>query len=366
MNITSLNAALLLHTLPGLGPVRFKKLIEHFGTPQKAWETFRNKGLEIKGIGRKYAHNTTALKKHFDRVKKEEFFLLDKEISTLYYGDPKYPESLGFISDPPSVLFYKGKVEWNNPRIISIVGTRKPTQEGLDHCRSLIQELAHYSPIIVSGLAHGIDVCAHQTALEQGLETIACLAHGLQRVYPKNHSGIAKKIISQGALLTEFWSDAPFERSNFLQRNRIIAGLAHVTLVIESGIKGGSMVTAHHAFQYGREVFALPGRISDPKSEGCLQLIHREQARIITSASTLAEWMGWKKQDQNKNKQKELFVCFTREEQQVYDALLQPKTLDEMANILTWSVSKTAVFLLQMELKGYIKSEGPKQFKRLF
>ena len=366
MNITSLNAALLLHTLPGLGPVRIKKLIDHFGSPEKAWKAYGNKWLEIKGIGKKFSFEKTVLKPSIERVNKQEFFLSDKGVDALHYGSKNYPESLAFISDPPPVLFYKGKVHWANPRIVSIVGTRKPTQEGLDQCRSLVEELAHYSPIIVSGLAHGIDLCAHKTALEQGLETVACLAHGLQMIYPKNHSGIAQKIISQGALLTEFWSDAPFERSNFLQRNRIIAGLAHVTLVIESGVKGGSMVTAGHAFQYGREVFALPGRLSDPKSQGCLQLIHREQARVITSASALAEWMGWENQTKKNPTQKKLFHSMTTEEEKVFNALLEPKTLDELSEILGWSVSKTAVFLLQMELKGLLKTEGPKRFKRLY
>ncbi len=366
MNITPLNAALLLHTLPGLGPVRIKKLIDHFGSPEKAWKSYGNKWLEIKGIGKKFPFEKTALKPAVDRVKKEENFLRDKKVDTLHYGNKKYPESLAFISDPPPVLFYKGKVDWTNPRIISVVGTRKPTQEGLDQCRTLVQELAPYSPLIVSGLAHGIDLCAHQTALAKGLETVACLAHGFQMIYPKNHSGIAKKIMSQGALLTEFWSDAPFERSNFLQRNRIIGGLAHITLVIESGIKGGSMATAHHAFQYGREVFALPGRLSDPKSQGCLQLIQRDQARVITSASAIAEWMGWENSAKNDNIQKELFTSLTVEQGQVLKALLEPKTLDELAVLLGWSVSKTAVLLLQMELKGYLKSEGPKRFKRLY
>ena len=366
MNITPLTAALLLHTLPGLGPVRIKKLINHFGSPEKVWGSPPNKWLAVKGIGEKHSFDQALVSPNFDRIKKEEKFILDQGIQAIYYGHPQYPKTLAFISDPPPVCFYKGKVDWSNPRIISIVGTRKPTQEGIDQCRKLIRGLTPYRPIIVSGLAYGIDVCAHQIALEQGLETVACLGHGFQTLYPQQHKKIAQKIMTQGALFTEFWSDAPFERSNFLQRNHIIAGLAHLTLVIESGTKGGSMVTAYQAFQYGREVFALPGRLSDPKSQGCLQLIQREQARIITSAEALAEWMGWENKGKKLPEQKELFVSLTNEEHILFEALLEPKSLDQLAEQLTWSVAKTAAHLLQMELKGCIKSEGPKRFKRLY
>lgn len=311
MNITPLTAALLLQNLPGLGPVRIKKLIDHFGSPEKVWKSHRNKWLEIKGIGKRFSHATTDQNPYFEQVKKEEKFLQQKGIEALYYGHKSYPESLAFISDPPPVFFYKSTLDWNNPRIVSVVGTRKPPQEGIDQCRNLIQELAQYSPIIVSGLAHEIDICEHNTALEVGLQTVACLGHGLQTVYSKNHLKVAERICEQGVLLTESWSDDAFERSNFLQRNRIIAGLAHLTLVIESGVKGGSMVTAYQAFQYGREVFALPGRLSDTKSQGCLQLIQREQARVFTSVEALAEWMGWKNQNKKPHKQEELFISLT-------------------------------------------------------
>jgi DNA processing protein len=225
-------------------------------------------------------------------------FIKRKKIKLIEIGGNEFPELLAQSSDAPLSLMVRGSIP-KSPYWISIVGTRRATALGLDFCRSIICELAPLNPVIVSGLAKGIDYCAHQTALELGLPTVACLAHGLNQIYPKEHYSIAQKIEKNGALITEFWSQSPFHASNFLQRNRIIAGLSHATLVIESGVKGGSLITAQFANGYDREVFAMPGNPYQKTHQGCNELIKTHQAHMITETADLIRIMGWTQCEQS-------------------------------------------------------------------
>ncbi len=281
------------------------------------------------------------------------------------YGEESYPITLAHSSDPPTIFFQKGEVNWSNKKCISIVGTRNPTPRGVAFCQQLIEELAPFSPLIVSGFARGIDIVAHRKALEMGLETVAVLAHAYGHWYPKEHREEVANFKQKGAFITEFWSDDPFERANFLKRNRIIAGLSHATIVIESGEKGGSLVTASYALAYGREVFAPPGRISDLQSQGCLKLLKTDRARLITNGADIATWLEWEDKAPTKTVQKRLFVNLNQEEEAIVALLKQPISLDEIALKMKRSVAQIAAELMQLELKGVVRSLSGKRFERL-
>ena len=268
MKLTSIQAALLLQKLPGIGDITAKKLVDHCGSAQAVLNETKINLLKIKGIGAFHLQGFDQFERYLPAVIEEEKFLEKEKILPLLYPSPDYPKALGFCANAPLVLFQKGNVSWKNERILSIVGTRNPTSRGVDFCKQLIEDLAQYNPLIVSGFARGIDIVAHKAALDNGLETVACLGHGLNQIYPTEHKVHVESVCKQGGILTEFWSNSSFEKSNFLKRNRIIAGVAHATLVIESKAKGGSMVTTEHAHHYGRDVFAVPGRVSDMQSAG--------------------------------------------------------------------------------------------------
>lgn len=364
MELTSLQAALLFCRLPNLGPRSAKKLIDECGSAKNILQEESSKLLKINGIGQSHLAGISQWKSVLPQLEKEEKFLQKKKLTPFVYGQKDYPITLTHINDPPPVFFQKGTVNWENKRVISIVGTRKPTARGIAFCQQLIEEISPYSPLIVSGFARGIDIVAHRKALEMGLETVAVIAHAYDQWYPKEHQVEVEKLLNNGAFVTEFWSDAPFERANFLKRNRIIAGLSHATIVIESGEKGGSLVTASHALAYGREVFAPPGRVSDPQSKGCLNLLKADRARLITCAADLATWLEWEKKTAVKTVQKSLFVDLSKEETALYDLLKDPLSLDEIALKTKRSVGQVAAELMQMELKGVVRSLAGKRFEQ--
>lgn len=365
MELTSIQASLLLQRLPGIGDITAKKLVDHCGSAQAVFKESKINLLKIKGIGTFHLQGFNKFETYFSTVLEEEKFLKKEKITPILYNSCDYPTTLAFCANAPLVLFQKGKVSWKNEHILSIVGTRNPTSRGIDFCKQLINELAAYHPIIVSGFAKGIDIVTHKTALENHLETVACLGHGLNQIYPKEHYPYVEQICKKGALLSEFWSNSPFEKSNFLKRNRIIAGLAHATVVIESGIKGGSLVTAEHAHHYGRDVFTVPGRLSDSQSKGCLNLIRKDKARMITSAADLAYWMGWESKSFNQNIQKQLFISLTEEEEQIFNLLENKNSLDDLGLLAKLPISRVAVLLFQLEMKGCVRSLPGKQYERI-
>lgn len=321
MKLTPQQAALLLTQIPKWGPRTIKKAIDRSGSAVKVLELNRNKLQLIKHLTKEQYAHFNQWPKGLAAMESEEQFQKKNGLTTLVYGEPNYPKSLSFIADPPSILFQKGKVNWQNPRLLSIVGTRQPTAAGVAFCQQLVEELAPFQPIIIIGFARGIDIIAHRQALTKGLETVAVLGHAFGQWYPREHEKYVNEICQNGCFLSEYASTAPFEPSNFLRRNRIIAGLAHATIVIESGEKGGSLVTATQALDYGREIFAVPGRITDKKSQGCLQLIKSDRARMITAASDIIEWLEWEEQSTPRSVQKQLFASMDPEEEAVYSAL---------------------------------------------
>jgi len=363
MTLTSQQAALLLCSIPNLGPRRIKKLIDHCNGASNVLKVSIDKLLEINGIGSSHLKHLRFWKQYLAAVKKEEKRGKELGLKFFIYGEENYPLALSHTADPPIVFFQKGKVNWKNPRIISIVGTRTPTSAGIRLCEALLVELAPYNPLIISGFARGIDISAHKKAIELGLETVAVLGHSFGQWYPASHRKYVKSLLKQGVFITEFWSRDPFERPNFLKRNRIIAGAAHATVVIESGKEGGSLVTANHALAYGREVFAFPGRLTDPKSSGCLRLIKNDQARLIRHGKDLIQWMNWEERKTKPSVQKSLFLDLSETEKQLFACLEEAATLDELSLKSKLPIATTAALLLQLELKGAVRSTGGNKFE---
>ncbi|MBQ5825961.1 MAG: DNA-processing protein DprA, partial [Bacteroidaceae bacterium] len=236
-----------------------------------------------------------ALPEAQERAKVELEFCKQKNIQVLIFSDEGYPARLRECEDAPLVLFYRGIANLNEKRIISVVGTRKISGWGKSICQNFCKELAALIPdcVVVSGLAYGVDIHSHRACLENSLPTVAVLAHGLDRIYPSLHRSTAIEMLNQGGLLTEFLSGTNPDKGNFVRRNRIVAGMADATIVIESAAHGGAMITARLANGYGRDVFAFPGRITDPMSEGCLKLIKANVAALITGAGDVVEAMNW-------------------------------------------------------------------------
>jgi DNA processing protein len=261
-------------------------------------------------------------------------------------------------------LFTRGNIDLQNKKIISVVGTRKITSYGIQFCEKLISDLAVLNPIIVSGFAYGADITAQKAAIDLNLQTIGCLAHGLDQIYPKVHSKYVPDVEKNGGFVTDFTSGGVFDRNNFLKRNRIIAGMSEATIVIESAEKGGSLVTADIANSYNREVFAVPGRSTDRLSLGCNNLIKKHQAKLITSAADLIYHLGWDL-DTQPAKQTQLFVDFTEDEQKLVDKLVElgKCELDELSLQTKMLTYQLAGLLLNLELKGVVRPLPGKQFE---
>ena len=280
-------------------------------------------------------------------------------------GDPDYPKTLAFCPDAPVVLFYKGNVNFKQRKIISIVGTRSGNSKGEKCCRDLVAGLKGQNPIIVSGFARGIDIIAHNQALKSNLTTVACMAQGLDRVCPPEHARFTDKIEQNGGFVSEFTTEEKFDRKHFLIRNRIIAGLSHATVVIQSKIKGGSMITANYTHQYNRELFAFPGDIDNSLHQGCNELIRFQKAQLITGSEDLIKSMGWESESITSGVQKKLFVELSQEEKVIFDCLksVPHESLDNIAIATQFSISKTATLLLKLEMKGCVKPLPGKLFE---
>ena len=286
-------------------------------------------------------------------------------VRPLVMGDDDYPSRLLECADAPLVLYYQGSASLNQKRVVSIVGTRRCTPYGQDLVRRFMSELRSLCPqvLVVSGLAYGIDICAHREALAQGYDTVGVVAHGLDDLYPPSHRLTADQMLKQGGLLTEFPTGTRPDRLNFVRRNRIVAGLSDATLLVESAIRGGGLITTRIANDYGRDVFAFPGAVGAPYSEGCNDLIRRQGAGLITSAKHFVEAMGWQNDAQLSEAQaqgieRQLFPELTADEQRVV-AVLQRKN-DLQINILSVksgiAVGPLTALLFSLEMKGVVRT----------
>ena len=365
MNDTELLHLLALLKVDGVGDIVAKKLLNHFATAENIFKAKANQLESIDGIGRVLIKNLRD-KTVFNLAEAELKFIKENNINCLFYQDEKYPDRLKHCIDGPILLFTSGTIDFNNRKVISIVGTREITSYGTEFCKKFIEDLAPLNPIIVSGFAYGVDIVAHKVAMDLGLQTIGVVAHGLNQVYPKVHKKYVAKMEQNGGFMTEFWSNSNPEKENFVKRNRIVAGISEATIVIESAEKGGSLITANLANDYNRDVFAVPGRTSDKFSQGCNNLIKTQKAHLLTSAADLIYILNWElKQDETKVIQKQLFVSLENDEQKIYDYLQKngKQLLDVIALECDFPIFKISSILLNMELKGVIRPLPGKLFE---
>ena len=350
---------LALTFVPHIGCVQAKILIQHFETAENIFKAKKSELEKIEGIG---PIRAMSIKKFngFSKTEKESAFIEKYKIHPLFFTDKKYPQRLLNCYDSTTMLFYKGNADLNNSKIVSIIGTRRNSDYGKQMTEELIRDLAIFNVLVVSGLAFGIDAIAHKAALKNDLSTVGILAHGLDKLYPSEHAGIAREMIQQGGLLTEFRSDTKPDKHNFPVRNRIVAGMADATIVVETGIKGGSMITAELANGYNKDVFAFPGKTTDQKSIGCNHLIKTNKAALLTDAQQLSEWLGWTIRPRStftpRFLQKELFIDLTESEMKIVNMLREKQTMhiDELNIQSDIHTSAVAAAILNLELQGII------------
>ena len=356
--------ALALQNVSKIGDITAKKLIQHCGSAEAVLKEKKNNLLKIDGIGSILIGDLFS-KHHLIEAEQELKFIRANKIVCHYFTDEAYPEKLKHCVDGPIILFQSGNINLKQQRIISIVGTRKITTHGIAVCESLVEALTPFNPVIVSGLAYGTDITAQKAALKHNLQTIGCLAHGLNQIYPKVHKKYVVDIERHGGFFTDFWSTDDFDRNNFLKRNRIIAGLSEATIIIESAEKGGSLVTADIANSYNREVFAVPGRITDSQSVGCNNLIKHQRAHVLSKAADVPYILNWGIENGKMPIQKKLFVELDSDEKVIYNFLKDngKELLDIIALKCDMPTFRIASILLNMELKGVIRPLPGKQFE---
>lgn len=358
---------LALQKVDLVGDIVAKKLLNHFGNAKNVFQANASRLSSIDGIGSILIKNLKD-KTVFEKAEKELQFIKENHIDTLFFQDENYPDKLKHCIDGPVLLFSSGNLDLKNRKIISIVGTRQITSYGMECCKKLIADLAPLNPVIVSGFAYGVDIVAHQAAMENNLQTIGVVAHGLNQIYPKVHTKYVAKMEENGGFLTDFWSSSNPDKENFVKRNRIVAGMAEATIVIESADKGGSLITANMAVDYNRDVFAFPGRATDKYSQGCNNLIKTQKANLMTSAADLIYMLNWDLESDNpKPVQKQLFVELDHDEQKIYDYLLKSgkELLDIIALECEFPVYRISSILLNMELKGVIRPLPGKLFEAI-
>ena len=319
-----------------------------------------------------------ALKNWSEAMKRAEFelkFMQEHQIRAITLNDDDYPQRLSECADAPIVVYYRGNADLNQSKIINIVGTRQCTQYGKDLIRRFMSDLRKMCPqmLVVSGLAYGVDICAHRETLNNDYETVAVLAHGLDQIYPYRHRDMAIKMLSHGGLLTEFMSQTNADKSNFVRRNRIVAGMSDSCIVVESAAKGGGLITAEIAQSYDRAVFAFPGAVGMTYSEGCNNLIRDNVAALITSAEDFVKAMGWQDEALRQRAHAEgiernLFVDLSPEESSIV-SLLQ-ETNDLQLNILSVRtgipIGQLTALLFQLEMKGVVKPLAGGMYHLLF
>ena len=353
-----------LTLVPNIGDIHAKALINIYGNAVNIFKAKKKELENIDGIGTIRA-NSIKYFSDFERIENEIKFIEKYKIAPLFITDENYPKRLLNCYDSPPILFYKGNADLNTSKVVSIVGTRKNTEYGKNFTESLIEGLQEQNVLVISGLAFGIDTIAHKAALKNNLQTIGVLAHGLDRIYPSQNKQLAKEMIDQGGLLTDFMSNTLPDKQNFPKRNRIVAGMCDVLVVIESGIKGGSLITAELANGYNKDVYALPGKTSDKNSEGCNYLIKQNKASLITHADDLLQLMNWTPKEKKQKKQRELFIELTADEKIIL-AILQQKDgvqIDEVYFKSGLSSSAVASALLMLEMQNVVLSLPGKVYK---
>ncbi len=356
-----------LTLIPGVGSVNGKSLVAYCGGVRAVFLEKKRALLKIPGIGEQ---TVNAITNHnvFDRAEEEIRFIRHKNITPLFYLEKDYPVRLKQCHDSPLMLYYKGTADLNVPKVVAMVGTRNATEYGRDMCRKIIEGLVEQNVLLISGLAYGIDTWSHKAALENKLETIGVLGHGLDRVYPYANRTLAEKMLESGGLLSEYMSSTLPDRENFPMRNRIIAGMSDAVIVVEAAETGGALITAEIANSYNRDVFAIPGRIGDLHSEGCNKLIKINKAALLQSAKDIIYLMNWNDVKGNKKSmQRQLFVNLSSDEELIVETLKEKGDLDIDTLLIETAMmpAKAASVLLNMEFEGIIRCLPGKVYRLL-
>ena len=358
MSQISLKHKIALSLIPRIGDINARKLVAHIGSVEGVFSEPFQSLVKIPGIGTNLAKYICE-RSYLEIAEKEAEYVEKNNIKLFFYLDPEYPFRLRQCDDSPVVFYFMGNCDLNGSKILSVVGTRNATSRGKEICDRIISDLAQGHPdlIIVSGLAYGIDISAHKAALANNLSTIGVFGHGFKTTYPSVHRSIAETMKKNGGLITDFRSDELPERNNFIKRNRIIAGISDATLVVESGIKGGALITADIAGSYNRDVFAVPGRIDDQWSAGCNSLIKRNKAALVETADDIEYYLDWKPQKTRMPVQRLLFSEMSDVEKIVYEKINKDgeMNIDTICRSTGIPVYKLSSMLLQMEFNGIIR-----------
>ncbi|MDD4190134.1 MAG: DNA-processing protein DprA [Mangrovibacterium sp.] len=357
-----------LSLVPGVGFVTAKNLLAWFGSARAIFKAKEQTLMKVPGVGSVLAGNIVH-QQVLSRAEAEVGFIRRHRIRTFFYQDEDYPSRLRQCEDAPLILFAKGEVNPFSGKMVAIVGTRKATEHGRRFCDELVEGMArHGDYCVISGLAYGIDVAAHKACLKHGVKTIGVLGHGLDQIYPSLHRPVAEKMLKNGCLVTDFISHTDIERQNFLQRNRIIAGLADAVVIVESAARGGALVTADIAGSYNRDVFAVPGRTSDLYSKGCNELIKRNKASLIENLDDLEYFMSWQPEvDHVPAVQPRLFTELAPDEQSIVNALGEKAlSIDEICQSSMMPAGLVSSLLLGLEFQGVVISLPGKVYKLRF
>jgi len=341
---------LWISMIPGIGPINARKLIAYCGSAEAVFKEKHQHLMRIPGIGEVLARTLKA-SKTLSAAEQEIRFCERYKIQMYYSLDDDYPFRLKQCADSPLVFYYKGSARLNPLRVVALVGTRKATAYGREACRQIVEALAPYQVLVISGLAYGIDTCSHRDALENGLETVGVLGHGLDRLYPAANKALAEKMLRQGGLLTDFPSGTKPDRENFPRRNRIIAGLSDAVIVVEGAREGGALITADIANSYSRDVFSVPGRWGDVFSEGCNHLVSNNKAALIQSPQDLIYQLGWEKAAEAPQQQI-LFQNMTEDEEALLRIVQENGEIgiDALSLASGFSLNRVSSNLLSLEM----------------
>jgi DNA processing protein len=349
-----------LTLVPGVGSVLGKILVSYCGSPEAVFREKKSRLEKIPGIGT-LAAESVVKSNVFERAEEEIAFIKKYKINAYFFTDEAYPHRLKHCDDSPLLLYYKGTGNLNHERVLSIVGTRKATDYGIKICDDIVRNLSALEVCIISGLAYGIDTCAHKSAVKNNIPTVGVLAHGLDMLYPSENTGLVKKMLANGGVLTEFMSKTKLDPAYFPKRNRIVAGMSDAVIVIESKKDGGGLITAEIANSYNRDVFAVPGRSGDKFSEGCNFLIKSNKAALVESADDIAFQLGWSDAKDSKKKKPSQLSVFNelKEDEKALVNLLQENgklAIDSICLRSKMPLSKVSSSLLTLEFQGIVRS----------
>lgn len=352
--------------IPGIGDISGKRFVTYCGNAEAIFKESRKSLEKITGMREVTIDALCNPKDILKRAEQEMEFIEKNGIRPLFYQHPNYPRRLLQCDDSPMMLYYKGNANLNAERVVAIVGTRNITEYGKENCTRLVNDLVDEQVLVISGLAYGVDTVAHRTAVKAGIPTLGVLGNGMQQIYPAANKKLATEMLVNGGLLTECMSGTQPDRENFPRRNRIIAGMSDAVIVVESALKGGSLITADLANSYSRDVFAFPGRVMDLYSQGCNYLIRTNRAHLMESVANLRYVMRWEREKTQEERQTTIFREFSPEEQKIIDCFGGQSlvSLDDLIVKTELSTTKLASLLLNLEFDGILMALPGKRYQR--